>query len=201
MQLTRFCIYIKALKLVQDASTRWNSSYYAFDCLYFLKDAIIQLQTDLYTSTNREEKKDGNKLRKIMPSDEEWNLIDELITLLMHFEQATCEFSGGSYVTLSKMVQTIKELIFNLGDFYEVLDETTTSEFNDLYETNSIPDIDDEEVLSNYSKKKISIKHPINTINLLNKIKEKIYDSLIYYWNGPNDLGLLATLLDSHYKN
>ncbi|CAH1767250.1 4280_t:CDS:2, partial [Entrophospora sp. SA101] len=104
--------------------------------------------------------------------------------------QATCEFSGGSYVTLSKMVPTIKELIFNLGDFYDasLLGETTTN-------------IDDDEVLSNYSKKKISIKYPINTINLLNKIKEKIYDSLIYYWNGPNDLGLLATFLDPHYKN
>nr|CAG8479334.1 1522_t:CDS:2 [Entrophospora candida] len=54
-------------------------------------DAIIQLQTDLCTSTNREDKKDGNKLRKIMLSDEEWDLVDELITLLMPFEQATCE--------------------------------------------------------------------------------------------------------------
>jgi zinc finger BED domain-containing protein 1 (E3 SUMO-protein ligase ZBED1) len=195
--------YTETLQLVQDVSTRWNSSYYAFDRLFFLKDAIIQLQADLCTSTNREEKKDGNKLRKIMLSDGEWDLVDELITLLMPFEQATCEFSGGSYVTLSKMMPTIKELIFNLGDFYEIslLDETTTSEFNDLYETNSIPDIDDEEVLSNYSRKKISIKYPINTINLLNKIKEKIYNSLIYYWNGPNDLGLLATLLDPRYKN
>ncbi|CAJ0648197.1 3774_t:CDS:2 [Entrophospora sp. SA101] len=150
--------YTEALQLVQDVSTRWNSSYYAFDRLFFLKDAIIQLQTDLCTSTNREGKKDGNKLRKIMLSDEDWDLVDELITLLMPFEQATCEFSGGSYVTLSKMVPTIKELIFNLGDFYDasLLGETTT---------------------------------------------KKIYDSLIYYWNGPNDLGLLATFLDPHYKN
>ncbi|CAH1760937.1 3074_t:CDS:2, partial [Entrophospora sp. SA101] len=85
--------YTEALQLVQDVSTRWNSSYYAFDRLFFLKDAIIQLQTDLCTSTNREGKKDGNKLRKIMLSDEDWDLVDELITLLMPFEQATCEFS------------------------------------------------------------------------------------------------------------
>ncbi|CAJ0748405.1 19672_t:CDS:2 [Entrophospora sp. SA101] len=117
--------YTEALQLVQDVSTRWNSSYYAFDHLFFL-----------CTSTNREEKKDGNKLRKIMLSDEEWDLVDELITLLIPFEQATCEFSGGSYVTLSKMVPTIKELIFNLGDFYEasLLGETITNCIDDEHE-------------------------------------------------------------------
>ncbi|CAJ0651791.1 5891_t:CDS:2 [Entrophospora sp. SA101] len=148
--------YTEALQLVQDVSTRWNSSYYAFDGFFFLKDAIIQLQTDLCTSTNREEKKDGNKLRKIMLSDEEWDLVDELITLLMPFEQATCEFSGGSYVTLSKMVPKIKELIFNLGDFYEASllggfggNWNNPPPINNnpppINETNSIPDIDDDE--------------------------------------------------------
>ncbi|CAG8771189.1 17778_t:CDS:2, partial [Cetraspora pellucida] len=33
-------------------------------------DAIIQLQTDLYTSVNQDIKKDGNKLRKILLSDD-----------------------------------------------------------------------------------------------------------------------------------
>ncbi|CAJ0643301.1 10689_t:CDS:2 [Entrophospora sp. SA101] len=126
--------YTEALQLVQDVSTRWNSSYYAFDHLFFL-----------CTSTNREEKKDGNKLRKIMLSDEEWDLVDELITLLIPFEQATCEFSGGSYVTLSKMVPTIKELIFNLGDFYEasLLGETITTTLLDPHYKN-LDCIDDE---------------------------------------------------------
>ncbi|CAJ0755170.1 17670_t:CDS:2 [Entrophospora sp. SA101] len=48
------------------------------------------------------------------------------------------EFSipGGSYVTLSKMVPTIKELIFNLGDFYDasLLGETTTNCIDDEHE-------------------------------------------------------------------
>ncbi|CAJ0889191.1 14804_t:CDS:2 [Entrophospora sp. SA101] len=57
------------------------------------------------------------------------------------------EFSvpGGSYVTLSKMVPTIKELIFNLGDFYEasLLGETITTTLLDPHYKN-LDCIDDE---------------------------------------------------------
>lgn len=68
--------YEDCLHLIQDVPTRWNSTYYAWDRLFFLKDAIFQLQTDLCTSTNNEDKRDGKKLKSIMLSDEEWDLID-----------------------------------------------------------------------------------------------------------------------------
>ncbi|CAJ0767069.1 20589_t:CDS:2, partial [Entrophospora sp. SA101] len=62
----------------------------------------------------------------------------------------------GSYVTLSKMVPKIKELIFNLGDFYEASllggfggNWNNPPPINNnpppINETNSIPDIDDDE--------------------------------------------------------
>ncbi|GES81498.1 zinc finger BED domain-containing protein RICESLEEPER 2-like [Rhizophagus clarus] len=47
------------------------------------------LATDLYTSTNREDRKDGNKLKKIMLADDEWNLLDQLVDILIPFEKAT----------------------------------------------------------------------------------------------------------------
>ena len=107
--------YVDIMCCVQDVSTRWNSTFYAWECLFFLKDAIIQLQADLYTSTDRESKKDGNKLKRFLLSDEEWNLLDQLIDLLMPFEEATREFSGNTYITLSKTIPFIKSRIFELA--------------------------------------------------------------------------------------
>ncbi|CAG8674617.1 17313_t:CDS:1 [Rhizophagus irregularis] len=62
-------------------------------------------------------------------------------------------------------------------------------------------DFNDDEVINNITKKKISIKNPLNTVSILEKIKQNIYNALIYYWDIPNDLGLMAALLDSRYKN
>ena len=113
---------------IQDVQTRQNSSYYAWDRLFYLKDAIIQLQADLYTSINREDKNDGNKLKKILLSEEEWDLLDKLVDVLLSFEEMTREFSGGSYVTLSRMMPNINELIFNLA----LPDNTGTNDVNDI---------------------------------------------------------------------
>ena len=59
--------------------------YYAWDRPFFLS----QLQTDLYTSVDREIKKDGSRLKKILLFDEEWELLDQLIYLLAPFEEET----------------------------------------------------------------------------------------------------------------
>ncbi|CAG8488560.1 1917_t:CDS:2 [Scutellospora calospora] len=61
----------KNLGYTDDVSTRWNSMYYAWDRLFFLKDTIIQLQANLCTSVDWEVKKDGNKLKRILLSDDE----------------------------------------------------------------------------------------------------------------------------------
>ncbi|RIA85776.1 hypothetical protein C1645_830291 [Glomus cerebriforme] len=70
--------YEDVVHCIQDVQTCWNSSYYAWDRLFYLKDVIIQLQADLYTSTSN----DKNKL----------------VDVLLPFEEATRKFSGGSYV-------------------------------------------------------------------------------------------------------
>jgi hypothetical protein len=114
-QVQRKLDYTDILRCIQDVSTRWNSSYYAWDRLFFLKDAITQLQADLSTSTDREIKKDGNRLKRLLLTDDEWELLDQLVDLLMPFEEATREFSGNSYITLSQVIPIIKEMIFDLA--------------------------------------------------------------------------------------
>lgn len=41
-------------------------------------------------------------LREISLSEEEWDLLNELVDHLLPFEEATREFSGGTCVTFSK---------------------------------------------------------------------------------------------------
>ncbi|PKY59335.1 hypothetical protein RhiirA4_481988 [Rhizophagus irregularis] len=99
--------------------------------------------------------------------------------------------------TYCQTIPTIKARIFdltsevpqNVGEF---LDEDV--------ETHPI-DFDDDEVISNITKKSISIKNSLDTTGVLEKVKQNIYNALIYYWNIPNHLGLMAALLDPHYKN
>lgn len=151
---------------------------------FFLKDAITQLQTDLCTSTDREIKKDGNRLKRILLSDEEWELLDQLVDLLMLFEEATCEFSGNTYVTLSQTIPTIKKMIFDLAtempsNIEEFLNEDTVFE-SEAAEIRPI-DFDDDEIISNITKKSISIKNPLDTTGVLEKVKQNIYNALIYY--------------------
>ncbi|CAG8758765.1 15597_t:CDS:2, partial [Rhizophagus irregularis] len=195
--------YKDILHCIQDVSTRWNSSYYAWDRLFYLKDAIIQLQADLCTSTNRDDKKDGNKLRKIMLSEEEWELLDQLVDLLTPFERTTKDFSGGTYVTFSNMISIIKELIFNMTCSLPSNNVTHHDE-NTVFESKGIEvtpiEVEDEEVISNITNKRISIKDPLNTEGVLENVKENIYSSLIFYWDKPNDAGLIASLLDPRYK-
>src|SRR6185436_15547427 len=131
-----------------------------------------------------------------------WELLDQLINLLMPFEKATRDFSGGTYVTLSSTISTIKKLIFDLAgnsllDNINInyLDENTVFETEEL-----LIEIEDEEIISNISKRSVSIKNPLNTTGILEKVKNNIYSALIYYWNFSNDIELMASLLDPRYK-
>jgi hypothetical protein len=203
-QVQRKLDYTDILRCIQDVSTCWNSSYYAWDRSFFLMDAITQLQADLSISTDREIKKDGNRLKRLLLTDDKWKLLDQLVNLLMPFEEATREFSGNSYITLSQVIPIIKEMIFDLATEVlsnndDFLNEDTIfgSEALKIQQTN----FDDDEVISNITKKKISIKNPLNTVSILEKVKQNIYNALIYYWDIPNDLGLIAALLNPRYKN
>ncbi|PKY62085.1 hypothetical protein RhiirA4_487963 [Rhizophagus irregularis] len=42
------------------------------------QDAITQLQADLFTSIDCEIKKDGNRLKRLLLIDDEWELLDQL---------------------------------------------------------------------------------------------------------------------------
>ena len=103
------------------------------------------------------------------------------------------------------MMPNINELIFSLA----LPDNTGTDDINDIDYLNDntifegdTRDIenDNEEIVSNITKRKISIKNPLNTKGIFEKVKKNIYNALIYYWDIPCDAGLMASLLDPRYK-
>ena len=121
-------------------------------------------------------------MKRILLSDEEWDLLDQLVDLLMPFENATRESSENTYVILSQTIPTIKERIFDLAaeapsNAEEFPNEDTVFETEiEIQHTN----FDDEEVISNVTKKSISIKNPLDTTGVSEKVKQNIYNALIY---------------------
>ncbi|GET52921.1 zinc finger BED domain-containing protein 1-like [Rhizophagus irregularis DAOM 181602=DAOM 197198] len=177
--------YEEQLHLIQDIPTRWNSTYLAWDRLIFLQCAILQLNVNLSCSLIREEKADSIKLKKIMLSDNEWELLDELCNILSPFEKATRDLSGNTYVTLSQVVPIITRLTNSLNPSGNLYEEEPDDSFNDLEEENSTNQ------QTNYD----------NIRETLENVKKNIYRSLRYYWKIPNEFGIMAALLDPRYKN
>ncbi|GES93414.1 zinc finger BED domain-containing protein 1-like [Rhizophagus clarus] len=181
--------YEEPLHLIQDISTRWNSSYLAWDRLIFLQYAVLQLSVNLSCSLISEEKTDGIRLKKIMIKDNEWELLDELCNILAPFEKATRDFSGNTYVTLSQMFPIITDLTNSLkpsDNSYEVLEDSDDNTINsDIVEEES------SQIEVDYS----------NISEVLKNVKNKIYLGLKHYWAMPDEFGIMAALLDPRYKD
>ena len=62
--------------------TRWNSSFYAWKRLLKLKRVIIFLPSHLKSDLNADIRKDGEKLERIMLSNNEWELLSKLVDIL-----------------------------------------------------------------------------------------------------------------------
>ncbi|PKY47867.1 hypothetical protein RhiirA4_445082 [Rhizophagus irregularis] len=87
-----------------------------------------------------------------------------------------------------------------LNESSRILSNAIGEEYDDDFMKGIKKNVEDEEIISNITNKRISIKDPLNTEGVLENVKENIYSSLIFYWDKPNDAGLIAFLLDSCYK-
>ncbi|PKC56482.1 hypothetical protein RhiirA1_500770 [Rhizophagus irregularis] len=168
----------------------WNSSYLAWDRLIFLQYAVLQLNINLSCSLIPEEKADGNRLKKYMLKDNEWELLDELCNILAPFEKATRDFSGNTYVTLSQMFPIITNLTNSLKSLDNSHEEYEDSDDNTIIS-------DTEESLTN---QQIEIDYN-NITEVLKNVKKNIYITLKHYWAMPDEFGIMAALLDPRYKD
>lgn len=91
------------LKVIQDVSTRWKSTFYMLQRPATAERAISFILADPVIT----QKKDH---RNLLLSDHQWTLADQLVEILEDFEVATTVLSRKKYVTLSLTLAVITHL-------------------------------------------------------------------------------------------
>ena len=84
----------RILRTITEVATRWGSRLASWKRLKELKEPIKRVHATLDLETDRESKKDYQKLDTLMLREIEWNFLDKLIDLFIPIEDAT-EFLGG----------------------------------------------------------------------------------------------------------
>ncbi len=90
-------------KLVQDVSTRWNSTYYMIERLIEQRWPVTATLSD--PSVTQRGK------RYLDLKADQWSLLEELSTALKPFECATVFMSGEKYITISAVPPLVKGLL------------------------------------------------------------------------------------------
>lgn len=120
------CRYSRIHQAINDVSTRWNSSYLAWVRLKELRKAIEYLVLMLPSESERCDRLDGEYLKLINLTENEWRLLDNLILLLKPFYEATTIFSGSSYPTHNLIYPTMRLLIKKFAPSYEQTEDDYT---------------------------------------------------------------------------
>jgi hypothetical protein len=81
-------------KLVQDVSTRWNSTYDLLDSLLINQDALNSVSLDAVRKPNLKFPQDN------FPTPNEFDVINEICLILYPIKELTETFSGQNYCTL-----------------------------------------------------------------------------------------------------
>jgi hypothetical protein len=144
--------------------------------------------------------------------------LQDLTVILAPFEQATRHLGGEKYVTHSVMQPLIKEIKrqlllptssalstsspatsynFNLSNDFENMEEVfaIAEEIEELENENI-----NRENNGNQRRNQIDLNQPLNTNNMLDRVKKNLYDVMCFYWGHlPNDYKI-STLLDPRIK-
>jgi hAT family C-terminal dimerisation region len=149
-------------------------------------------------------RKDGKRLSEINLVEEEWVAIKQLIKILEPFASGTELLEGSKYATISFMYDAITEITNGVISSNEInpeeidLTNHTTIFDHDI----GIEDPDDDDEIDDHPKRrKISINIPQDCNNLIGKVKSALYMAMDYYWNVPQDEGMIATFLDPRCKS
>ena len=128
--------------------------------------------------------------------------MEELVSLLTLFEEATTFLSGSNYATLSLMYPAIFELkkLFN-NQSLEVVDLTNEITILDEEESDASEDYDNDEVINPITKSRVKISQPMSTNEKIEIIKDIISQALNKYWSVQSDIALKATFLDPRFKH
>jgi hypothetical protein len=152
-----------------------------------LKEWIKILLNTLLIESDPDSKKDGKRLKEIMISDHEWDLLVDLKEILSLFAEATTELGGSKYVTNSLRVRILIEIIKTL---------TTNSSDNSIDIDEQEDAFEDEENQGNFN-----INEPVLTFGLLDEVKSKLYKNLKKYYPTLTTETLIPSILDPRFKS
>jgi len=156
-----------------------------------LKEWIKLLSNTLLTNTDSNSKKDGKKLKSVMITDDEWDLLVDLTEVLSIFADVTTELGGSNYVTSSLRVRMLIEIIKTL----------TTRSSNQQTYIDELEDAFDDE--SNEEENQDDdINKPVITFGLLDAVKSKLYMNMKkYYPSLVTAEVLIPSILDPRFKS
>ncbi|CAG8811521.1 16905_t:CDS:2 [Gigaspora margarita] len=98
------------LDVIKDVDTRWNSTFHSIELLVYLRPAIMQLYSTLNNHALREIRKKAEMMSSFLPSEEEFELLEELIAIFSPFDEATQFLSRSKYLILGFMIPMLEEL-------------------------------------------------------------------------------------------
>ncbi|CAG8737173.1 3268_t:CDS:1, partial [Racocetra fulgida] len=132
-------------------------------------------------------RQDYNRLKKIMLTNDKWNLMNDLTHLLDSFNEYTEYFSGSEYVIISMMYLLITALKIKLCPITQDFDLTLDfNSDNNAFDNDLEYEDDEEEITVGLKKRRIKINTPTNTSGLQDHIKLSLYKALLHYWPTPN---------------
>lgn len=169
-------------------------------------------------------KKDGKQLEKIMLSSDEWELLQQLVITLGPFEEATKYLGGEKYIThsiMNPMIEHIKKLLlsplsnspssstptsptlstspisaFNTPEIYEEI-RNAADVFVLIEEVETL----ENDVENNNQTNRTNLDKPLETKDLLDKVRKDLYNAMCVYWNVLSEDYTLSTVLDPRIKS
>jgi len=156
-----------------------------------LKEWIKLLSSTLLTSTDSDSKKDGKKLKSIMITDDEWDLLVDLTEVLSIFADVTTELGGSNYVTSSLRVRMLIEIIKTLTTRSSD-QQTYIDEQDDAFDDGSNEEENQDD----------DINKPVITFGLLDAVKSNLYMNMKkYYPTLVTAEVLIPSILDPRFKS
>ncbi|RGB23335.1 hypothetical protein C1646_677191 [Rhizophagus diaphanus] len=160
-------------RAITDVETCWSSTYIAWKRLTILKSYIDIVISLLNASKDPNSKEDAKRLMKINLTNDEWEIIGDLLEVL------------GPFTKLTE----------KLEEFNNNLDLETNNYAFEEYQLEEA-DEDDEPGI----RRKIKINTPVNTRGLLDNIKANLYKALEKYYKVIEKEALISSLLDPRQK-
>ena len=156
-----------------------------------MKEWIKLLSNTLLTNTDSDSKKDGKKLKSVMITDDEWDLLVDLTEVLSIFADVTTELGGSNYVTSSLRVRMLIEIIKTLTTRSSD-QQTYIDEQDDAFDDGSNEEENQDD----------DINKPVITFGLLDAVKSNLYMNMKkYYPTLVTAEVLIPSILDPRFKS